>query len=63
MGTSGVADAISAILLIGLVTTIVAHPNTASIISAFGSAFTGSLATAEGSAATSSGASTTKTKG
>ena len=38
-----------------LVTTIVAHPATASIISAFGTAFTGSLGTAEGSAATKAG--------
>lgn len=59
MGGS-VADIVGGILLIGLVTTIVAHPNTASIVQAFGSAFTGSLATAEGSAATNSGATTTK---
>ena len=54
------ADIVGGILLIGLVTTIVAHPNTANIIQAFGTAFTGSLGTAEGSAATSSGATTTK---
>ena len=50
-----VADIFGGILLIGLVTTIVAHPATASIISAFGTAFTGSLGTAEGSAATKAG--------
>jgi len=59
MGGSA-ADIVGGILLIGLVTTIVAHPNTASIIQAFGNAFTGSLSTAEGSAASSSGASTAK---
>lgn len=46
-----VTDTLGAIIFVALVTTIVAHPDTASIITAFGNAFTKSLATAEGSAA------------
>ena len=56
MGTSSAADVVGAIILVAMVTTIVAHPNTASIVQAFGNAFTGSLKVAEGSAATQSGA-------
>jgi hypothetical protein len=52
---SAATDIVGGILLIGLVTTIVAHPNTAGIVGAFGNAFTGSLKVAEGSAATGTG--------
>ena len=43
-----VTDTLGAIIFVALVTTIVAHPNTAQIIGAFGNAFTGSLKVAEG---------------
>jgi hypothetical protein len=45
-----VTDTLGAIIFVALVTTIVAHPDTASIITSFGNAFTGSLKVAEGSA-------------
>lgn len=48
---SAVTDILGGIILVGLVTTIVAHPNSAHIIQAFGNAFSGSLKVAEGSAA------------
>ena len=49
---SQVADIMGAIVLVALVTTIVAHPGTAGVVNAFGSAFSGSLKAAEGGAAT-----------
>lgn len=48
---SAVTDTLGAIILVGLVTTIVAHPNSAKVIQAFGDAFSGSLKIAEGTAA------------
>lgn len=41
-------NVLSAIVTVALVTTIVAHPNTAGVISAMGTAFSGSLRAAEG---------------
>jgi hypothetical protein len=49
---STVADVMGSIVLVALVTTIVAHPHTASVITAFGNAFSNSLKAAEGGAAT-----------
>jgi hypothetical protein len=49
---SAVTDTLGAIILVALVTTIVAHPNTANVITSFGNAFTNSLKAAEGGAAT-----------
>lgn len=46
------ADIIGGILAIAMVTTIVAHPRTKEVIGAAGNAFTGSLKTAMGTAAT-----------
>jgi hypothetical protein len=45
---SQIADVMSAIVLVALVTTIVAHPNTAAVVNSFGGAFSGSLKAAEG---------------
>ena len=42
------ADIAASIVLVALVTTIVAHPNTAAVVNAFGSAFTNSLTAAQG---------------
>lgn len=41
-------NVITSIVTVALVTTIVAHPQSANVISAMGSAFTGSLRAAEG---------------
>jgi hypothetical protein len=49
---SGVVNVMGAIVFVALVTTIVAHPNTASVVKAFGDAFSNSLKAAEGGAAT-----------
>lgn len=43
-----VANIASAIVFVALVTVLVTNKNTASILNAFGSLFTGSLKTAEG---------------
>ena len=43
-----VFNVLSAIVTVALVTTIVAHPNSAQDISAMGNAFSGSLRAAEG---------------
>lgn len=45
-------NVMGAIVLVALVTTIVAHPNTAGVVKSFGDAFTNSLKAAEGGAAT-----------
>lgn len=42
------ADIAGAIVMVALVTTIVAHPETAKVINAFGNAFSGSLKAAQG---------------
>lgn len=49
---SAVTDTLGAIILVALVTTIVAHPNTSTVITSFGNAFTNSLKAAEGGAST-----------
>ena len=41
-------DVIGAIVGVALVTTIVAHPNTAKVLTALGGAFSGSLRAAQG---------------
>lgn len=41
-------DVLGAIVTVALVTTIVAHPHTASVITAAGNAFSGSLKAAQG---------------
>lgn len=41
---------LGAIVLVGLATTLVGHPNTAGDVTAVGNAFNGALGTAEGSA-------------
>lgn len=43
-----VTDLLGAIVVVALVTTIVAHPNSAKVITAFGNAFSGSLQAAQG---------------
>lgn len=51
MTGSAVVDVMGSIVLVALVTTIVAHPGTAGVVTAFGNAFTNSLKAAEGGAA------------
>jgi len=41
-------DVMGAIVVVALVTTIVAHPQSANVIRAFGGAFSGSLRAAQG---------------
>lgn len=43
-----ITDVMGAIVMVALVTTIVAHPETAKVINAFGGAFSGSLKAAQG---------------
>lgn len=42
------ADILGGIVLVALVTTIVAHPETSKVIKSFGEAFSGSLRAAQG---------------
>lgn len=49
MDGSGIVNVMGAIVFVALVTTIVAHPNTANVVTSFGNAFSGSLKAAEGS--------------
>ena len=42
------ADIVGAIVMVALVTTLVSHPKTASVVSATGRAFSGSLLAAQG---------------
>jgi hypothetical protein len=49
---SAAANIAGSIVFVALVTTIVAHPNTAKVITSFGEAFSNSLKAAEGGAAT-----------
>jgi hypothetical protein len=48
MNVKGIFDIAAAIVGVAMVTTIVAHPNTASDVQAAGNAFSGSLKAAEG---------------
>jgi len=45
---SQITDIMGAIVMVALVTTVVAHPETSKVINAFGSAFSGSLKAAQG---------------
>jgi len=45
---SQVTDVLGAIVMVALVTTIVAHPETAKVINSFGHAFSESLKAAQG---------------
>jgi hypothetical protein len=45
---SNITDILGAIVMVALVTTVVAHPETAKVINAFGEAFSGSLIAAQG---------------
>jgi hypothetical protein len=49
---SGIFNVMGAIVFVALVTTIVAHPGTAGVVTSFGNAFSNSLKAAEGGAAT-----------
>lgn len=46
MKASGFMDVMMGIVFVGLVTTLVAHPNTAKVITSAGNAFSNSLAVA-----------------
>lgn len=48
MNVNGIAGILGAIVTVALVTTIVSHKESAKVISAFGSAFAGSLRAAQG---------------
>lgn len=50
MNAKGLFDVLGSIVTVALVTTIVGHPQTAGVINAFGSAFSGSISAALGSA-------------
>lgn len=52
MNGSAAANILGSIVFVALVTTIVAHPNTAGVITSFGKAFSDSLKAAEGGAST-----------
>lgn len=45
---AGVVDVATWIVIVALVTTIVAHPNTSKVITSAGTAFSGSIRAAEG---------------
>lgn len=45
---NNITDILGAIVMVALVTTVVAHPETAKVINAFGQAFSGSLTAAQG---------------
>lgn len=48
MNLDKVFNLLGALVLVALVTTLVAHKNTAKVVNAFGGAFNNSLKTAEG---------------
>lgn len=48
MNQSKVVDVLGAIVTVALVTTIVSHPQTARVVTAFGNAFANSLRAAQG---------------
>jgi hypothetical protein len=48
MNADGIFKLAGALVLVALVTTLVAHKNTAKVVTAFGGAFNNSLKTAEG---------------
>jgi hypothetical protein len=48
MNGATIAEVMGSIVFVALITTIVAHPNTASVVTSFGNAFTNSLKAAEG---------------
>lgn len=48
MRTSDVFDILGMIVMVALVTTLVMHKNTASVVNSFGSAFSNSLRAAQG---------------
>ena len=48
MNLSGIVSIASAIVTVALVTTVVSHKESASVVGAFGNAFAGSLRAAQG---------------
>lgn len=48
MNANGIVNVLGAIVTVALVTTVVSHPQSASIIRSFGDAFAGSLRAAQG---------------